>query len=112
MPVDQPDAWVRTYLKDVFNGHNLQSLNKYMTENFVSNWLGDRDLKGREAWRAAMANFFDAFPDAAHTLTDLFFAGDKGVWRGTWHATQRKGVGGNSRNRPQGELDRDHHRPF
>jgi len=60
MPVDQPDAWVRTYLEDVFNGHNLQSLN-----NFVSNWLGDRDLKGREAWRAAMANFFDAFPDAA-----------------------------------------------
>jgi hypothetical protein len=53
MPVDQPDAWVRTYLEDVFNGHNLQSLNKYMTENFVSNWLGDRDLKGREAWRAA-----------------------------------------------------------
>ena len=37
-----------------------------------------------------MANFFDAFPDAAYTLNDLFFAGDKGVWRGTWDATQRK----------------------
>ena len=37
-----------------------------------------------------MANFFDAFPDAAYTLNDSFFAGDKGVWRGTWHATQRK----------------------
>ena len=37
-----------------------------------------------------MANFFDAFPEAAYTLNDLFFAGDKGVWRGTWHATQRK----------------------
>ena len=34
--------------------------------------------------------FFDAFPDAAYTLSDLFFAGDKGVWRGTWHATQRE----------------------
>lgn len=90
MPVDQPDAWVRSYLEDVFNGHNLQSLNKYMTENFVSNWQGDRDLKGREAWREAMANFFAAFPDAAYTLNDLFFAGDKGVWRGTWIATQQK----------------------
>jgi predicted ester cyclase len=29
-------------------------------------------------------------PDAAYTLNDLFFAGDKGVWRGTWNATQRK----------------------
>ena len=35
-------------------------------------------------------NFFDAFPDAKYALNDLFFAGDKGVWRGTWHATQRK----------------------
>ena len=90
MPVDQRDAWVRAYLEDVFNGHNLQSLDKYMTENLVSHWLGDRSLHGREAWREAMANFFDAFPDAAYTLNDLFFAGDKGVWRGTWHATQRK----------------------
>ena len=37
-----------------------------------------------------MANFFDAFPDATYTLNDLFFASDKGVWRGTWQATQRK----------------------
>jgi hypothetical protein len=74
MPVDQRDAWVRTYLEDVFNGHNLQSLNKYMTENFVSHWLGDRSLQGREVWREALANFFDAFPDAAYTLNDFFFA--------------------------------------
>ena len=75
MPVDQRDAWVRAYLADVFNGHNLQSLGKYMSENLVSHWLGDRSLHGREAWREAMANFFDAFPDAAYTLNDLFFAG-------------------------------------
>ena len=81
MPVDQRDAWVRTYLEDVFNGHNLQSLDKYMAENLISHWLGDQSLNGREAWREAMANFFDAFPGAAYTLNDLFFAGDKGVWR-------------------------------
>ena len=90
MSVDQRDAWVRAYLEDVFNGHNLQSLDKYMTENIVSHWLGDGSLHGREAWKEAMANFFDAFPDAAYALNDLFFAGDKGVWRGTWRATQRK----------------------
>jgi SnoaL-like polyketide cyclase len=66
MPVEQRDAWVRAYLEDVFNGHNLQSLDKYMGENLVSHWLGDRSLHGREAWREAMANFFDAFPDAAY----------------------------------------------
>ena len=90
MPVDARDAWVRAYLEDVFNGHHLQSLEKYMTANLISNWLGDQSLHGREAWREAMGNFFHAFPDAAYILNDLFFAGDKGVWRGTWHATQRK----------------------
>src|SRR5215471_7856442 len=63
MPVDQRDAWVRVYLEDVFNGHNLQSLDKYMTDDLVS---------------------------TAYTLNDLFCVGDKGVWRGTWDATQRK----------------------
>ena len=61
-----------------------------MTENLISHWLGDRSLQGPEAWREAMANFFNAFPDATYTLNDLFFANDKGVWRGTWQATQRK----------------------
>jgi hypothetical protein len=41
MPVDQRDAVVRTYLEDVFNDHNLRSLDKYMTEDLVSHWLGD-----------------------------------------------------------------------
>ena len=90
MAVDQRDALVRDYLKDVFNGHNLRSLDKFMKQDLVSHWLGDRSLRGIPAWRDAMAGFFDAFPDAAYTLDDLFFAGDKGVWRGTWCATQSK----------------------
>ncbi len=36
-----------------------------------------------------MASFFNAVPDADYALNDLFFAGDKGVWRGTWHGTER-----------------------
>jgi hypothetical protein len=74
----------------VFNGHNLQSLDKYMTGDIVSHWLGDRSLHGLPAWKSAMGSFFDAFLDAAYTLNNLFFAGDKGVWRGTWRATQSK----------------------
>ena len=90
MPVDQRDAAVRAYLDDVFNGHNLGSLDKYWAEDLVSHWLGDQTLRGLPAWKAAMTNFFDAFPDAAYTLNDLFFSGDKGLWRGTWQATQSK----------------------
>jgi hypothetical protein len=60
MSVDQRAAWVRAYLEDVFNGHNLQSLDKYMTANLVSHTGA---CMGPEAWREAMANFFDAFPE-------------------------------------------------
>jgi hypothetical protein len=35
MPVDPRDAWVRAYLGDVFNGHNVQSLDKYMSVRLV-----------------------------------------------------------------------------
>ena len=42
------------YLEDVFYGHNLQSLDKYVTENVVSHWLDDRSL---EDWREALAKF-------------------------------------------------------
>jgi len=35
MPVYQRDAAVRAYLEDVFNGHNLKSLDKYMTDDLV-----------------------------------------------------------------------------
>jgi predicted ester cyclase len=90
MAANQHEAKIRAYVDDVFNGHNLRSLDKYMTENFVSHWLGDRSLRGREAWKDAMAGFFDAFPAVTYTLGDLFFAGDKGVWRGTWQGTQQK----------------------
>ena len=44
----QRDAAVRAYLEDVFTGHNLKSLDKYMTEDLVSHWLGDRSLHGLE----------------------------------------------------------------
>jgi hypothetical protein len=50
MAVYQRERWVPAYLEDVFNGHNLQSLDKYITENLVSHWLGDRSLHGQKAW--------------------------------------------------------------
>jgi predicted ester cyclase len=44
-----------------------------------------------------MDGFFVAFPDATYTLDDMFFAGDRGVWRGRWQATQQgewRGIAG------------------
>ena len=89
MPEDRREAHVRRYLEEVFNAHDLSRLDHYLDADLVSHWLGDRDLHGLDAWKNGMASFFAAFPDAAYTLEDIFFAGDKGVWRGRWRGTQR-----------------------
>ena len=86
---DGREAQVRKFLDEVFNRHDLTRLEQYLDAEIVSHWLGDRTLHGLDAWKAGMTSFFAAFPDAAYTLDDIFFAGDKGVWRGTWRATQR-----------------------
>jgi predicted ester cyclase len=89
VPADQHEAMIRAYVEEVFNHHNLEGLERYWDEQLISHWMGQETLHGLAAWKAGMAGFFAAFPDAAYTLDDLFFADDRGVWRGAWHATQR-----------------------
>lgn len=80
---------VRKFLDEVFICHDLTRLDKHLDADLASHWLGDRTLHGLPSWKNGMTAFFTAFPDAAYTLDDMFFAGDKGVWRGTWRATHR-----------------------
>ena len=89
MAADQHETLIRAYIDEVFNGHRLDALGKYWNEDLTSRWLGMETIRGLPAWRAAMEGFFAAFPDAAYTLDDMFFAGDRGVWRGHWQATQQ-----------------------
>jgi hypothetical protein len=79
MPADQNEAMIRAYIAEVFNGHNLDGLDKYWAEDMVSHWMGQETLRGLPAWKAGMVGFFAAFPDAVYTFDDLFFAGDQGV---------------------------------
>ena len=62
---------------------------QYWNADLVSQLMGQTTLRGLQACLEGMAGFFAAFPDATYTLDDLFFAGDRGVWRGSWRATQR-----------------------
>jgi predicted ester cyclase len=87
--MNQHEATIRSYVEEVFNQHNLLGLQKYWTDDLVSHWLGDRTLRGLPEWKEGMAGFLSAFPDAVYNLEDIFFAGDKGVWRGAWRATHR-----------------------
>jgi predicted ester cyclase len=85
----QNEAMIRAYLEEVFNGHHLDGLEKYWAEEMTSHWMGQETLRGLSAWREGMADFLTAFPDAVYTLDDLVCTDDRGVWRGSWQATQR-----------------------
>ena len=99
-----PGADADAYIDEVFNGHRLDALEEYWDDDLTSHWLGMETIHGLPAWRAAMESFFGAFPDAAYTLDDMFFAGDRGVWHGRWQATQQ--------GEWQGGVDRHHHQPL
>jgi predicted ester cyclase len=88
MAAEGHEALIRAYIDEVFNGHRLDRLETYWNRDLVSNWMGMAAIRGLPAWRDAMAGFFAAFPNAAYTLDDMFFAADRGVWRGHWQATQ------------------------
>lgn len=89
MPADQHETLIRAYIDEVFNGHRLDGLERFWDSDLTSHWLGMETIRGLPAWRTAMQSFFAAFPDAAYALDDIFFAGDQGVWRGHWRATQQ-----------------------
>ena len=89
MAADKHEALIRAYIDEVFDGHRTDALEKYWDDDLTSHWLGMETIHGLPAWRAAMGGFLAAFPDAAYTLDDMLFAGDRGVWRGHWQATQQ-----------------------
>ena len=91
MAADQHEALIRAYIDEVFNGHRMDALEKYWDDDLKSHWLGIETIHGLPAWRAAMEGLFTTFQDATYTLDDMFFAGDQGVWRGHWQATQQGG---------------------
>ncbi len=60
MPADQLDAWVRAYLEDVFNRHNLQSLDNYMTDWSRTGWATGSFMgmkRGERRWPASSMRF-------------------------------------------------------
>ena len=98
MSQDRREALVRKYLDEVFNGHDVSRLDKYLDADLVSHWLGDRTLHGLPVWRDAMAGFFAAFPDASYTLEDISSPATRACGEGPG-ARPSAGIGKTSRPR-------------
>jgi hypothetical protein len=53
MAADQHETLIRAYIDDVFNGHRVDSLEKYWDDDLTSHWLGMETIQGLPAWREA-----------------------------------------------------------
>lgn len=67
-------------ITEVFNEGKLELIDELTTEDYVGHdpLAGDED---REAARATIAQYRNAFPDLTFTIEDAFSAGDKVVLR-------------------------------
>jgi steroid delta-isomerase-like uncharacterized protein len=81
MPEDQLAASKRV-IEEAFTKGNLDVIDEVCAENFIGHdpLTGDQD---REAAKASMATYRNAFPDLQFTIDDAFEAGDKVVIRWT-----------------------------
>jgi hypothetical protein len=54
---NQLETMIRAYLDEVFNRYDLSRLGRYMGDDLVSTWLGDRTLhafrRGETPWPAS-----------------------------------------------------------
>ena len=67
-------------IEEAFNQGNMDVIDEVCAEN----WVGHDPLSGdedREAAKASMSMYRDAFPDLHFTIEDAFEAGDKAVIR-------------------------------
>jgi steroid delta-isomerase-like uncharacterized protein len=85
MSEDQLAASKRV-IEEAFNRGNLGVIDEVCAENFVAHdpLSGDED---REASKASMETYRNAFPDLHFTIDDAFAAGDKVVLRWTGEGT-------------------------
>ena len=88
MSASPHETLIRDYVEAVFNRHELDHLESYWIDDLSSHWMGQQTVRGLREWREAMNGFFTAFPDITYRLDDMFFDGDRGVWRGRWRGTQ------------------------
>lgn len=76
----------RLYL-DIFNARKLDLLDELLAPEFVSH-LRVGEIRGIEAFRAVMTDFYTAFPDVQWFVDEWVFTQERAVIRYHWQGTQ------------------------
>ena len=89
-------ALIQTVVKDVFNGHNLDLIDKYYSADFVEhNPIAPPNLPaGPAGFKMLAGGIIAAFPDVTVTVEDILAEGDKAVSRHSVKATNKAAFNG------------------
>jgi predicted ester cyclase len=90
---DRNKTLIRSYIDEIFNKHNLSSIERYFGENYVGGSLQVR--RGGVGSKHFINEFFKAFPDwhitIEHTVAEndlvLVFLNGSGTHKGEFHGT-------------------------
>lgn len=72
----QSTTIVQEFIRDVWNGENLDALDRLTTEDFALHQLVAQDDHDRASFRAFQERVLEAMPDFAITIDDLITEGD------------------------------------
>jgi steroid delta-isomerase-like uncharacterized protein len=91
--MDDAERIVRRFFDEAINGHDLDLFDELCAPDYI--WHGGSDpgaigdVHGIERFKAAVATFFDAFPDLEATILDTVVGGDKVAVRFVERGTHR-----------------------
>lgn len=83
-------AILNGYLEEVFNGKNLEAVDKYVAPNYIRHDpVSPPELRGPDGVKQLVTMFFAAFPDIHFTVEGVIAEGDLVVQRLTSHGTHQ-----------------------
>ena len=89
MSTETNKATVRRMAEQVYNARQLDLIEEFFTEDFVSHTIGAPSISGLEELRAGIAGALDAFPDFELSIDDVIGEGDKLAARWTSRGTHQ-----------------------
>ena len=90
MQAEDNKAVIRRFLKDIFEGGNLELADELFAPNYVlHDPVVPEEVRGPEGMRRYVSMYRSAYPDTHFTIEDQISEGDRVVTRWTGQGTQQ-----------------------
>ena len=89
MGAEENRAVVQRFLEELFNGRDLDAIDRYIADDYVDRVTPPDIPPTRDGFRQFVGSFLDALPDFRYTIDDMIADGDRVAVRLTAQGTQQ-----------------------